>query len=157
MDAIIDDNRSSRKKAQQKKKRLEYKLRVRERNIFEWDQMSPEEREVMKQTRRDMKESAHQRMKEGINDGLKVCLDLSFNVDTPKVNGGDCEVDSKDTLKDKRELHSVAKQLSLAYGVVKKVMKPLNLHITSFQSESYLGNCIVNQGSKCAHTHALFY
>lgn len=78
-----------------------------------------------------LKSETAAKMDHALEFGLNVCIDLSFDVEH-----------------NERERISVAKQMSLAYGVVKKARAPLHLHLCSFVEGSTLSEKLHNQGCK---------
>ena len=50
--------------------------------------------------------------------------------------------------KTEKEKKSIAKQLSVAYGILKNSENPVHLYVTSFVSDSVSGKALCSQGCK---------
>ena len=76
-----DDNISpkERHKAWQKRKRQVTTQRAKERRIAEWSELSEEQQEERKIKRKEQIEQMEQKLLNALQNGLNVCIDLSFD------------------------------------------------------------------------------
>ena len=75
------------------------------------------------------KDEQIERLKAAIRNGLNICVDLSYE---------DIHVD--------RELSSLSRQLSIAYGFLKRFPNPIHLHLCGLVVESVLYSKMQQQG-----------
>jgi hypothetical protein len=112
--------KSELKKYKLKQSAQAYKLRRKERRLEleseeGMDRQSPK-LYIPPLPNKPLKSEILEKLSLALQDGLNVCFDLSF-----------------DHEHDPRERLSLAKQLSLSYGIVKKAQSPLHLHLCSFE------------------------
>ncbi len=70
-----------------------------------------------------------EKLTKSLECGINVCIDLAF-----------------DGEHDNRERSSLAKQLSLSYGIIKKAQSPLHIHLCSLVSHSSVDHMLQQQG-----------
>ena len=91
--------------------------------------LSQEENESRRQKLTMERRSTDARLENALICGLKVCIDLSFDISH-----------------NERERFSLCKQLSLSYGILKRALCPVHLHLTSLPSDSELYRGLCKQG-----------
>ena len=70
---------TERHKAWQKRKRQGTSQRAKERRVAEWSELSEEQQEERKVQRKERMELMDQKLLNALQDGLNVCIDLSFD------------------------------------------------------------------------------
>lgn len=93
-------------------KREDYRRRRSARLSSEFEGLDEEEQSALKLRLRRDKEDAQQRVARGFEQGLNVCVELSFENSA-------------------RELRSLCKQLSLLYGANRSAQCPAHIHLTA--------------------------
>lgn len=114
-------------KARMKFQSKEYLKRRKERRL-EALAANPELNDQVKAARA-LIEGSSERLTNALTNGLKVCVDLSF-----------------EEIQDDRELSSLAKQLAVAYGFLKKQQKPAHLHVCGLVPSSSIYSKLQQQG-----------
>lgn len=114
-------------KARMKFQSKEYLKRRKERRL-EALAANPELNNQVKATKA-LIEGSFERLSNALTNGLKVCVDLSF-----------------EEIQDDRELSSLAKQLAVAYGFLKKQQKPVHLHVCGLVPSSSIYSKLQQQG-----------
>lgn len=109
-----------------KEKAKEYKIRKRARIEIQ-QQNCPENETVLVQ--RPSKQEMNDKLRNALLHGVNVCVDTSF-----------------EDLHSDRELSSLAKQLALTYGFLKKTLNPIHLHICGLKPASALYEKLQRQG-----------
>ncbi len=103
---------------------LQYKARKRDRA-----KNNPQPADSNSATPILRKSDINDKMKKALECGLNVCIDFAF-----------------DQEHDERERSSLAKQVSLSYGIIKKASSPLHMHLSSCVRDSPLHQKLQHQG-----------
>lgn len=110
------------------------KMARKQSNIDKWNSMSLDEKIEQKELKTLKNLQCEERLIDALSSGLNVCIDLSF--------------DSKHSDKEKKSMY---KQISLTYGILKRVDIPVHLHLTSLKPSSDTENGLRLQGMSSWH------
>jgi hypothetical protein len=130
----IKRTKEEKRQFKKEKRKQQGKLRMqsaKRRRAEEHAAMSPAETEAMRAQRKGQMQETEARLNKALEEGLNVCVDLSFDVDH-----------------DEKEKNSLCKQLSLSYAILKKVPCPIHLHITSMDSAADIVERTTKQGQQ---------